>query len=184
MSTFEKLIIPFIVDTITPGDLTKASGFIDSYTSDPDNPTGDCEYFLVYDDSVRNEYSQQRALRLEACKNLKRTYVKTVNKKPYFVYSFWVPYPINKFYNGTVALSPHQKEKLLRFWGYANDVVERAISSKFIIADTKHDMPLHECFTDLNGIEIQKEEMVSDETVPSFYFYIILRLLVIGFLCY
>ena len=37
-------------------DLTESSGFIDSYTSDPDRPSGEKEIFLVYDDRVRNEH--------------------------------------------------------------------------------------------------------------------------------
>lgn len=58
MSTFEKTIIPMIDENIKLIDLTSAAGFIDSFTLDPDNPSGEKELFLVYDDSKRNDLQE------------------------------------------------------------------------------------------------------------------------------
>ena len=95
MSKLEKIIIPLSGIGLTNIDLTPAAGFIDSYTVDPDNPSGEKELFLVYDDRVRNDYVTKRAVHLDSSKYLKRKYIKLVDHIPYYVYVFYIKPEIN-----------------------------------------------------------------------------------------
>ena len=156
MSKLEKILIPFIIDDIKPVDLTLSAGFIDSFTYDPDHPTGENEFFLVYDDTVRNKFVQERALRLESSKNLKRRYVKIVNNKPYYIYSFWVPPTCKSFYKGKVSLTTSNKLLLLHFWGEFDSLIEDIMNKSTIKVDVNHNIPLETYPEDLNGITIQK----------------------------
>ncbi len=84
MSTFEKLAIPFIEGDVRNTDFSPAAGFIDSYTFDPDRPSGEKELFLVYDDRIRNDSVTERAIHLDESRSLKRKYVKMVKGIPYY----------------------------------------------------------------------------------------------------
>ena len=50
MSLFEKIIIPFIAPELKKLDFTNSVGFKDCYTYDPDNPTGNNEFYIMFDD--------------------------------------------------------------------------------------------------------------------------------------
>ena len=47
MSLFEKIIIPFIAPELKKLDFTNSVGFKDCYTYDPDNPTGNNEFYIM-----------------------------------------------------------------------------------------------------------------------------------------
>lgn len=144
MSTFEKIIIPLVDDCIQPIDLTKAAGFIDSYTSDPDNPNGEKELYLAYDDTIRNNYVTDRCVRFDKSRMLKRKYVKIVNNIPYYIYVFWIGKDLSKSYGNVVTLTRRQKLSVLQFWGFSDDLVNMFISSGSVLVEFEHEMPLED----------------------------------------
>ena len=144
MSTFEKIIIPLVDSNIRIIDLTSCCGFIDSYISDPDKPSGECELFLVFDDNIRNNFVTDRMLRYEQSPNIKRTYVKYVNNTPFYVYSFWIKPEIKKLYNGIVVLNTSQKAQILQFWGPLDSIVDKVFGNQVQTLDIEHPMPLQD----------------------------------------
>lgn len=171
MSKFEKIIIPLVDDCFKMIDFTDVAGFIDSYTYDPDKPSGQCELFLVYDDSKRNDYVSDRAIRFESSKYLKRMYIKRVNNKPYLVYSFIIKPELKPFYSyGVINLTTKQKLKFIKFWSELDNMVDFIMSNSCIHTQVEHTMPSEDIELTLEGITIQKKGEVSDETSPFFIF--------------
>lgn len=142
MSRLEKLIIPLLDSNITSMDVTSAAGFIDSYTFDPDRPSGEKEIFLVYDDRVRNDTVTQRAIRLDSSKSLKRKYVKLVNNIPYYVYVFWITPGIKVSDKGIINLSSEQKISVLQFWNFQKDLLDYLVGDSSYVEEYTHQMPL------------------------------------------
>lgn len=142
MSAFEKITIPLIDENIKTIDLTSAAGFIDSFTLDPDKPSGEKELFLVYDDSKRNDFTIDRARRFDKSMRIKRTYIKYVNNKPYLVYSFWVDPEVKKLYSGILTLNTVQKSKILQFWGPLDTTVDKVLANTVLTTEVSHTMPL------------------------------------------
>lgn len=162
MSTFEKLVIPFIDGDISTIDMSSASGFIDSYTSDPDRPSGEKEIFLVYDDRVRNEHVTKRAASFDKSKSLKRKYVKVVNNVPYYVYVFCIKPGLKVSTDGIVTLTGEEKVSVLQFWNFPKDLVRLLVGDSSIATVFTHKMPLADYPEDLyNGLTIKKEEASS-----------------------
>lgn len=141
MTTFEKILIPLIEDNIKKIDLTSAAGFIDSYTADPDKGYCDDSVFLVYDDTVRNDFVADRARRLAVSFNVKRTYVKYVNGKPLFIYELWCKPELKKMFTGIVNLNGVQKMKIVSFWGSYDDVVEKVLMNNVLTINPSHNVP-------------------------------------------
>ena len=52
MSQFEKIIIPLIEPKLKPIDFTDKTGFIGCYTFDPDRPSFDKEFFIVFNNNI------------------------------------------------------------------------------------------------------------------------------------
>lgn len=142
MSAFEKITIPLIDENIKTIDLTSAAGFIDSFTLDPDKPSGEKELFLVYDDSKRNDFTIDRARRFDKSMRIKRAYIKYVNNKPYLVYSFWVDPEVKKLYSGILTLNTVQKSKILQFWGPLDTTVDKVLTNPVLTTEVSHTMPL------------------------------------------
>lgn len=142
MSNIEKVIIPLVDENIRTIDLTSAAGFIDSFTSDPDKPSGEKELFLVYDDSKRNDFTKDRAIRFSKSMKIKRMYIKYVNTRPYLVYSFWVDPEVKKLYSGILTLNTVQKSKILQFWGPLDTTVDKVLSNPVLTMEVNHSMPL------------------------------------------
>jgi hypothetical protein len=162
MSTFEKLVIPFIEGDISTIDMSLASGFIDSYTSDPDRPSGDKEIFLVYDDRIRNEHVTKRAVSFDKSRSLKRKYVKVVNNIPYYVYVFCIKPGLKASTNGIVTLTGEEKITVLQFWNFPKDLIKLLVSDSSIATTFTHKMPLADYPEDIeSGITIQKKEASS-----------------------
>lgn len=169
MTLFEKIIIPLIDDNIKPGDLTCTTGFVDSYTVDPDNPSGNAELFLMYDLRVENEHTIQRARRFSVSPKLKKTYVKYIDDIPYLIYSFWVNQDVKKLYNGVIFLSAEQKARIIQFWGVFSPEAVTTLSNSVLTVVVNHEMPLED-YNDpsFNVLSITKGAP-SYEDVP-FYF--------------
>ena len=144
MSKFEKILIPLIDNKIQTIDLTTASGFIDSYTSDPDHPNGDKELYLVYDDRIRNKYVTDRCMRFDSSRMLKRKYVKIVKNIPYYIYVFWVGKDLEKSYGNVMNLTSRQKLSVLQFWGFPDDLVDDFIPAGSMLVKFEHEMPLED----------------------------------------
>lgn len=159
MNKFEKTIIPLIDKQIKNIDLTGLAGFIDSYTYDPDKPSGEYELYLVYDSTKRNNYTIDRARRFAKSMNIKREYIKYVDGKPYLVYSFWVRPEVKKLYNGIMSLNTEQLFTVLQFWGPFDKDINSVVSSSNLTVETTHQMPLNDYIPPLlekRGLEITK----------------------------
>lgn len=157
MTFFEKVIVSLIDDDIRTIDLTEAAGFVDSYTQDPDNPSGEKELFLMYDCSKMNDYTIDRARRFSTFKNIKKTYVKYIDNKAYTIYSFWIPEKLKKLYSGVMILNVEQKASVLQFWSVFSDTTKSVLSNNVLTATVTHTMPLED-FVDFctTGLQITK----------------------------
>jgi hypothetical protein len=163
MSTFEKLTIPFIDGAVNSMDFTAAAGFIDSYTFDPDRPSGDMVLYLVYDDRVRNDYVTNRAVHLDSSRSLKYKYVKLVKGVPYYVYVFIIKPGIAK-QNGIIRLTGEEKVSVLQFWNFPKDLIDLLVGDSSILTEYSHDMPLQDYYPDKymeEGLTIQKKGAAS-----------------------
>lgn len=124
-------------------DFTEECGFVDCYTCDPDKPTPSNEFFIVYNDKIRNKTSIERAIRFDKSPLLKRTYIKYVNGDPFLVYSFWVKPDIGKLYKGIQNITASQRVNVMNFWGtFDKQFSEFLVSNSTIGVDWKHDMPI------------------------------------------
>lgn len=162
MSTFEKLMIPFIEGNVNNTDFSPAAGFIDSYTFDPDKPSGEKELFLVYDDRLRNNSVTERAVHLDKSRSLKRKYVKMVNGIPYYIYVFMIKPGI--FKNGVVHLSAEEKISVLQFWNFPKQLISELVGDSAILVESHHKMPLQDYYPDFygeDGISIPKKGAAS-----------------------
>lgn len=172
MSAFEKTIIPLIDENIRTIDLTSAAGFIDSFTKDPDKPSGDVELFLVYDDTKRNDFVTDRMRRFEKSKYIKRSYVKYVNNNPYFIYSFYIKPEVKKLYSGIMSLNTVQKAQILQFWGPFDTTVNSLLSNQALVFDTEHLMPLEdyrESPFEKKGLTVTKKGTASNDVAPFIF---------------
>jgi len=157
MTFFEKIIISLIDDDIRSIDLTDVAGFVDAYTSDPDNPSGEKELFLMYDCSKMNDYTIDRARRFATFGTIKKTYVKYINNKPYTIYSFWIPPKIKNLYDGVLVLDAEQKASVLQFWSIFSDTSKSVLSNSVLTAPVAHAMPLEDYVdASLIGLTIKK----------------------------
>jgi len=178
MSVFEKIIIPLIDNSIRLIDLTSAAGFIDSFTLDPDRPSGESELFLVYDDSKRNKYTIDRAIRFSKSTKIKRTYIKYVNNVPYLIYSFWVNPEVKKLYNGVLTLNTVQKSRILQFWGPFDSTVDTVLTNSVLTTDIGHTMPLEDYRDepfDYDGLMIKTKGTASNDVAPFYFIFLIER---------
>lgn len=144
MSMFEKIILPLVDDNISFGDVAPYSGFVDSYTADPDKPCGENVLYLTYDDTIRTEQSKKCATRIESLSTVKHTYVKVVNNKPIMVYKLYIKPEIKKLFNGIIELTPKQVSRIFEFWGYNSDVATYICENKRKSLCVEHNMPLED----------------------------------------
>ena len=164
MSQIEKLLIPLVDEKITPMDLSGAAGFIDSYTLDPDNPTGELLLYLVYDAKLRNDYVTKRVSHFDSAKTLKRKYIKMVDNKPLMVYVFWIKPSIKVSSQGLITLTSSQKVSVLQFWGFPDELVKLLVSDSTIAGVYTHDMPLADYYPEFyveEGLSIPKKGAAS-----------------------
>lgn len=129
MTENEKLIIPLISNCITQNDVSEDSGFIGFYTGDRDKP-GNIDFYLAYDDTVRNESSIDRARRFNDCQDIKHRQIKTINGKPIVVYTFWRK-PLLKDIHRCFKLTPDVKVRILQFWNFNKEVVSSIFNTKY-----------------------------------------------------
>ena len=142
MSQFEKIIIPLIEPKLKPIDFTDKTGFIGCYTFDPDRPSFDKEFFIVFNNNIRNEYTKDLSVRLSHSLNIKNTYIKRVNNIPYYVYSFYVKPELKKYYNGILDLTASHKIKVANFWSPSDKLVNNLLSNTILHTTVDHNMPL------------------------------------------
>ena len=158
MSNFEKIIIPLIDNNTKSLDFTELSGFIGCYTYDPDRPGGFKEFYVAYDETVRNKYSIDRAIRFSKSPNIKKVYVKIVDNKPYYIYSFWVRKELDNLYEGNAVLTKEQKAKVLKYWGIVDHISDLILNNNIVFLDSNIVMPLADYREPRckQGIEIKK----------------------------
>lgn len=131
-------------ESLAFGDISPTSGFVDSYTSDPDRPCSENVVYLTYDDSIRTDDTKRRAARLDKSKHVKYTYVKMIDNKPIMVYKFYIKPEIKKLFSGNVVLTPEQVTRIFEFWGFTSDVSEYLCSNKNKYLGVEHNMPLED----------------------------------------
>lgn len=144
MSMFEKIVIPLIDEDLSLGDVYPQSGFIDSYTEDPDRPCGENVIYLTYDDSKRTEETKRCALRLENLSSFRNRYVKIIHNKPVMVYKMYVKSELKSLFSGNIQLTPEQIVRIFDFWGYNSDVALYICSNKHKSLTVKNEMPLED----------------------------------------
>ena len=145
MTNFEKIIIPLLDSNIETIDLNEESGFVDSYTYDPDSPHETHCLFLMYDMDVNNEHSVKRYNKFDYNRSIKGRYVKIINKKHYLVYKFWLNPTIRKFYDyPVISLNKDQKLKVLQFYGADDPIIDIILSNESLINVIKHETPLND----------------------------------------
>lgn len=142
MTDFEKIIISLLGEHFKKEDFNKDYGFIDTFTVDRDKPTGCNEFFIAIDDRIRNKNSIDIARRYNNSPNLKKKYIKTINGIPYYVYSYWIGPILNKLFKDGIVLSPAQKEKIITFWGFKDDISQKILTSPILSLNIIHNMPL------------------------------------------
>lgn len=142
MSQFSKIIVPLIEPKFKPVDFTDKAGFVGCYTADPDKPSSEKEFFVVFNNNIRNEYSEDLSIRLSRSLNIKRTYVKRVNNIPYYIYSFYVKPELKKYYNGICYLTANQKLKVSNFWTKSDDLVNKLLSNTVLHLSVNNNMPI------------------------------------------
>ncbi len=131
-------------ESLAFGDISPTSGFVDSYTSDPDRPSSENVVYLTYDDSIRTDDTKRRPARLTKSKNVKYTYVKMIDNKPIMVYKFYIKPEIRKLFSGHVELTPEQVTRVFEFWGFASDVSKYLCDNKNKYVGVEHNMPLED----------------------------------------
>ena len=165
MSIFEKVVVAMIDPaTIKLIDLTDTAGFLDAYTYDPDNPGGLCTFYLTYDASKHNEYTQDRARRFSNSRRIKKCYVKYVNNNPILIYSFWVNDNIKGMFSKVGSLTISQKQCVINFWGVFSDVSAYILGSNNIYKNPISKVPLKDYQPDYfqtKRFTIKNEDSVS-----------------------
>lgn len=142
MSQFEKIIIPLGIEGLNRDYFSKESGFIDSYTTDPDHPTDLHNIYLLYDASTRSPESINRARAFSSNKYLKYQYIKYISGSPFIVYCFYTGEYGKYYFNGIFQLYSSQIITILQFWGLQDDITKLLIDTKAISVNTSHEMPL------------------------------------------
>lgn len=136
MSLHYKMIVPLLDENIKAEDFSKNSHFVDAYNSDINSPYLNNNIFLLYEYTADKE-SCLRNARFISSPYLYDSKVITINKRPYFLYTFSiVNNSIKRLRNN---LSPINKEdlfKIYRFWDYKdsdinNYILTRNITTKF-----------------------------------------------------
>ena len=148
MTLFEQIIIPLLDHSLEFGDIAPLSGFVDSYTNDPDRPCADKSIYLVYDDSIRTENTMRTASRLEKLSTIKYTYIKMVDGKPLRIHKFYVNPEAAKLFDGIIELTPEQVCRIISFWGYTSSIAEFVCKNAFKSVSTDHNMPLEDYVTE------------------------------------
>lgn len=144
MSLFDKIIISLIEPNLKSIDFTSLTGFIGCYTSDPDKPTDDKQFLIAFDNRIRNEYTKDLAIRLSKSMNVKNTYIKIIDTKPYCVYSFYVNPEVKQYYNTTVNMPIKHKMKFIKFWSDLDSFVEQICSTVAIQLNHDEKLPLED----------------------------------------
>ena len=156
MSLFDKLIIPLIEPKLKPIDFTSLTGFIGCYTVDPDKPTGDKQFFIVFDDNVRNEYSKDLSIRMSKSLNIKKIYTKRVNNIPYYIYSFYVNPEAKKYYKNIAEITAKDKMKFIKFWSEFDKMSDVITSDSIFRLNYIEKLPLE----DYNTLTAQDKRLV------------------------
>jgi hypothetical protein len=116
MSIFDKILI-FLFDCgLDCKDFSKESGFIDSYTVDPDFPCGNHVLYLAYDSNVYTEQSIITHRKFSTNPYVITTYTKIVDKTPYCIYKLYIPATLFKRVELGIYVDDDLKSELLKFW--------------------------------------------------------------------
>lgn len=142
MSRFAEVVMPLIVKNLKLDDFSEKSGFIDVYTSDPDNPGDYRSIYFVVNDDVRNALSIDRARRFIKSASLKGVYTKRCNNIPYMVYKFSMTPSTYKMKDGVISPTLEERTRILQFWGLTSDIGRLLLCNSALSIKTDYTMPL------------------------------------------
>lgn len=144
MSRFDKILVALIDTNSKNIDFTDITGFLGCYTQDPDHPNYTDEFFMLFDENIHNDYTEEMHSRLQQSKMLKRWYTKRINNIPYCVYSFWLSPEVRKMFKDKVVyLNFDQKQIVQNYWSKFDKDVEDIVNSVLITVPIE-DMPLED----------------------------------------
>ena len=116
MSKIEKLIAPFIDDSLTTDDFSEDTGFVLMSDEDINRPWLDNHIFLLYkwgdNKSIKVFYKYKKA---KSFYGFKIMYIKG---EPYIVYTFTSNSLINRLKQGVAILRDVNKQRVLQFWQF------------------------------------------------------------------
>ena len=142
MSLFSKIIISLIAPELKNIDFTDTVGFKDCYTSDPDHPTGNYEFYIMFKYDVYNEFTIDLSKRLSSSFNVKKCYTKRIDGIPYIIYSFFVRPEVKPFYKSVITLTFEQKLKYIQFWSDFDKDADKVKNNSVLILDVDNNMPI------------------------------------------
>lgn len=173
MSNFEKVMVTVVGDKMKPIDFTNLTGYVGCYTFDPDYPTSG-EFYVMFDDTIRNKYSMDLAVRMSESKNVKRQYVKIINNKPYYIYAFWLTEKLkDQIHSGVVSITDDIKIKCFNFWSHYDSLSLKILHGMTTVTSEQKHMPCEDYNTSSSeyGLIIQKKgDTLQQKSVPLFYF--------------
>lgn len=141
MSIFDKILILLFDCGLDCKDFSKESGFIDSYTVDPDFPCGTHPFYLTYNSSIYTEQSIITHRKLSTNPYVVKTYTKIVDKIPYCVYKLYIPKTLFKKIELGIYVDDDLKSKLLDFWKDDADIKHFAFNEHVAHSDWFNLMP-------------------------------------------
>lgn len=145
MTLYEKMLLPLILgNDISSKDLTKESGFVDTFTEDPDKPNLCHSFLIMIDDTVRTQESIELAKKLSKSINLRSEYCKIINNIPYRIYDFYIPASVRKMNTGVITPEYNQRTKIISFWGFQEDISRMLIGNFGVMVNINHSIPLED----------------------------------------
>lgn len=144
MSLFDKALIALMDIDSKNIDFTDVTGFSGCYTQDPDHPSYTDEFFILFNENIHNNHTEDVHTRFRNSKKLKRCYTKRIKNVPYCVYSFWPSSDISKiFKDKMICLNFEQKKIIQNFWSEFDKDTDIILNST-IISVPSEDMPLED----------------------------------------
>lgn len=136
MSTLEKLIIPFLSDSITREDVSEEAGFLHLYTSDINRPYMDDCIFLLYDVETKTKEARLREFKFRSLKEISYSKCIRINNKYYMLYIFpIINKDIERFKNGLRHSSKDGFIKILKFWNGSDEKITEYLMGTLLSYD-------------------------------------------------
>ena len=131
MSTYLKILIPLLDETLKKEDLDPETGFVDAYVYDKNRPYIENCVFLMYDLRIKNEKVNERDYRMRNSKNLQGTIVEYISGVPYKIYAFHlISSDIKRVFKGLKPCEYNNRIRVLKFWNMLDLNVNSVLCSR------------------------------------------------------